>query len=118
MYITVPTPGIQSEASTVMHQPIGVSEGFLVYIDHALHGSYGTLSRVTCNGMIPDVPIVYGDPLDQEEGVKENIIFYPHLMEPRRPYPFYFLDRYMLVRKKNNDLEVFYLEEGPLDDQT
>ncbi len=72
-----------------------------------------THSKVTFNGIVPDAPIVYGNPQGHEEGVKENVIFYPHRMEPMRPYTFYFLDRYMLARKNDeNDLEFFYLSDA------
>ena len=75
--------------------------------------SENTRSQVSLNGTVPDAPIVYGVPQGEEEGVKENVIFYPSLMEPSRPYPFFFLDRYMLARKNDdNDLEFFYLSDA------
>ena len=75
--------------------------------------SESTRSKVAFNGIVPDTPIVYGNPQGHEEEVKENVIFYPSLMEPKRPYTFYFLDRYMLVRKNDdNDLDFFYLDDA------
>ena len=44
----------------------------------------------------------------------DQVLLAPEMMEPRIPYPFKFLDQYLVVVKNDDDeLLVFYLPEAP-----